>query len=278
MTQPPAFSLVSVIVPAYNEAKSIAVTLREMCAYFDRKSYDCEVIVAADGDDGTRELVKELAVREPRLRVIGHRERCGKGRGIREGIGLSQGNIIGFVDADNKSPISEFDKFERHFNDGSDVVIGSRALRESRVERYQPWYRRLGSRVFGIGMHAVVGLNDIVDTQCGFKFFRRDVAVDLFSRQRIDGYMFDVEILHLATQAGYRIVQVPIRWRDDGDSRLQLVRRNLENLRDLFRIRLARDSRDLSRRTCSETGTNAAGVITQQPLSAEGENRIVDPA
>jgi dolichyl-phosphate beta-glucosyltransferase len=87
-------------------------------------------------------------------------------------------------------------------------------------------------------MHAVVGLHDISDTQCGFKFFQRQVALDLFRRQRIDGYMYDVEILYLAEQAGYRIVQVPIRWRDDGDSRLQLFRGNLRNAVDILRLRL----------------------------------------
>jgi dolichyl-phosphate beta-glucosyltransferase len=229
-------SLVSVIVPAYNEAAIIEVTLREALAYFRAKPYDFEIIVVADGNDGTRELVGKLAVREPRIRVVGDAQRRGKGRGVREGIALAQGDIIGFIDADNKSPISEFDKFERCFEEGADVVIGSRAMRESQIDRYQVWYRRLGSKAFAVGMHAVVGLHDIADTQCGFKFFRRDAALDIFGRQRIDGYMFDVEILHIATRSAYRIAQVPVRWRDDGDSRLELVRGNLRNFKDILRI------------------------------------------
>jgi dolichyl-phosphate beta-glucosyltransferase len=233
-----AISRVGIVVPAYNEVTSIAPTLTEICAYFSAKPYDFEIVVAADGDDGTRELVREMATREPRLRVIGDRDRRGKGRGVREGVRAVRGDVIGFVDADNKTPITEFDKFESHFAAGADVVIGSRALRDSRVERPQKWYRRAGSRVFAAGMHAIVGLHAIADTQCGFKFFRRRAAEDIFGRQRIDGYMFDVEILYLASQAGYRIAQVPVRWRDDGDSRLDLVRGNLRNLRDLLRIRL----------------------------------------
>jgi len=235
-----AISLVSVVVPAYNEAKSISTTLREICAYFSNKPYAFEVIVAADGDDGTRELVKALAATDPRLTVIGSPERRGKGCGVREGVRRALGDVIGFVDADNKTPITEFDKFETQFAAGFDVVIGSRALRDSRVERRQPLHRRLGSKVFAFGMHSLVGLHQIVDTQCGFKFFRRVAADDVFGRQRIDGYMFDVEILHLASAAGYRIAQVPVRWRDDGDSRLQLVRGNLRNLADLLRIRFGR--------------------------------------
>ncbi len=235
-----AISLVSVVVPAYNEAKSIGTTLREICAYFSNKPYAFEVIVAADGDDGTREIVQALAATEPRLTVMGSPERRGKGCGVREGVRRALGDVIGFVDADNKTPITEFDKFETQFAAGFDVVIGSRALRDSRVERRQPLHRRLGSKVFAFGMHSLVGLHQIVDTQCGFKFFRRVAADDVFGRQRIDGYMFDVEILHLASAAGYRIAQVPVRWRDDGDSRLQLVRGNLRNLADLLRIRFGR--------------------------------------
>ena len=98
-------------------------------------------------------------------------------------------------------------------------------------------YRRLGSWGFGLFMHVSVGLRGIVDTQCGFKFFRGDVARELFRRQQIDGYMFDVEILYLAAQLGYRTVEVPVRWRDDGDSRLQLVAGNLRNVRDIVSIR-----------------------------------------
>jgi dolichyl-phosphate beta-glucosyltransferase len=235
-----ALSLVSVVVPAYNEARSITATLREMIRYFKSKNRDLEVIVAADGDDGTREVVTALAKGYPSISVIGTADRRGKGRGIREGVRLARGDIVGFVDADNKTPIQEFDKFVDVFARGFDIVIGSRGLPDSRVERPQPLHRRIGSKLFAFGMHALVGLDDIVDTQCGFKFFRREAAADLFSRQRIDGYMFDVEVLYLAERAGYRIAQVPVRWRDDADSRLQLVRGNLQNARDLMRVRFGR--------------------------------------
>jgi dolichyl-phosphate beta-glucosyltransferase len=235
-----ALTSVSVVVPAYNEARSIEATIGEICSYLSTKPYRFEVIVSADGNDGTRDVVRALGAADARIKVIGSEERAGKGRGVREGVRLAQGDVIGFVDADNKTPIQEFDKFEDHLAAGVDVVIGSRALRESRVERAQPMYRRIGSKVFAAGMHTVVGLSGIADTQCGFKFFRRRAALDLFGQQRIDGYMFDVEILHLATQAGYRIVEVPVRWRDDGDSRLQLVSGNVRNFLDLLRIRFGR--------------------------------------
>jgi dolichyl-phosphate beta-glucosyltransferase len=230
----------SVIVPAYNEARIITSTLANMQAYLDRQSYKYEIIVAADGTDGTRELVSTLARRDSRLAVIGSPERRGKGHGIRAAVALARGQIIGFSDADNKTPIEELDKFLPWFDRGYDLVFGSRAVDGAAIEQQQKFYRRLGSWGFGICMHLVVGLWNVADTQCGFKFYRAPVARDLFERLIIDGYMFDVDHLYLAERSGYRMREVGVRWRDDGDSRLALVSGNWRNLVDLFRIRLRR--------------------------------------
>ena len=227
---------VSVVIPAFNEVKRIAETVGEVRAYFKDKGRSCEIIVVADGDDGTREKVAAMAASDPALQVMGGPERRGKGRGVREGVLRAQGGIIGFLDADNKTPIEEYDKFESLLKKGAEVVIGSRKHASKRPENPQRWYRRAGAKVFSVAMHALVGLPDIADTQCGFKFFQRKTALDLFGRMTIDGYIFDVEILVLATKAGCRIEQVPVRWRDDGDSRLNLVMGNIRNFLDLARI------------------------------------------
>ncbi len=227
----------SVIVPAYNEAKSICRTITAMQSYLNQQLYSYEIIVSADGDDGTRELVAEIAAQDSRISVIGSAERGGKGRGIRNGVALANGQLIGFVDADYKTPIEELGKLLPWFDRGFDLVIGSRGVAESRIEMPQPLYRRLGSRAFGIAMHLIIGLWRLHDTQCGFKFFRGDVARDLFDRQQIDGYMFDVEVLHLAERSGYRIKEAGVRWHDDGDSRLDLVAGNWRNMLDILQIR-----------------------------------------
>jgi dolichyl-phosphate beta-glucosyltransferase len=229
--------LVSLVIPAYNEAQRITTTVLEAVEYFRAKALPCEIIVSADGTDGTREAAAALIAQHPQIRVMGSPQRRGKGHGIRQAVAVASGEVIGFADADNKTPITEFDQVEPLLNAGADIVIGSRALRSSRIERPQPLYRRVGSRGFALFMHAVVGLPGIVDTQCGFKFFQGEVARELFRRQQIDGYMFDVEILFIARQRGYRIEEVPVRWRDDGDSRLNLVRGNLRNVRDVLGIR-----------------------------------------
>jgi len=227
---------ITLVLPAYNEVKRIGATIQEARAYFEKRQYDYEIIVAADGDDGTRELVGEIGRSDRRIKIMGTPLRRGKGIGIRQAVMEAQGTIIGFADADNKTPIDELDKFMPRLSEGWDVVIGSRADPRSAIEQAQPLYRRCGSKAFEIIMHAVVGLNDIRDTQCGFKFFQRDAALDLFRRQRIDGYMFDVEILYLSREANYRIAQIPVRWKDDADSRLQLFRGNLRNAIDLLSI------------------------------------------
>ena len=230
----------SLVVPAYNEAGRIRQTLEAMRSHLAARGLDYEVIVAADGDDATRDIVAQMSRDDGRLSVLGGPERRGKGRGIRLGVARARGRVVGFVDADDKTPIEEMDKMLPWLEQGFDLVIGSRGLADSRVEVPQPLYRRVGSRVFGLAMHVTLGLWNVRDTQCGFKFFRGDVARDLFARQRIDGYMFDVEILHLANRSGYRIKEVGVRWRDDGDSRLELVAGNWRNLVDLLRIRVAR--------------------------------------
>jgi dolichyl-phosphate beta-glucosyltransferase len=229
----------SLILPAFNERGSIISTVEEAFRYFASRNIAAEIIVAADGNDGTREAVRDKAAGNSNLRAIGHVERSGKGRAVREAVALARGRFVGYADADNKVPFSEYDKVRPLLAEGIEVVTGSRGLAESRIERRQPLYRQIGSRGFHFFMQTVVGLPGVHDTQCGFKFFQREVALDLFRWQQVDAYMFDVEILALAHRFGYRIREVPIRWRDDGDSRLQLLSGNLRNVRDIFAIRLS---------------------------------------
>jgi dolichyl-phosphate beta-glucosyltransferase len=232
----PRFSL---IVPAFNEVATIQKTLRSVASYMRLRKYDYELIVAADGADGTREAADALADELP-VKVLGTPQRRGKGRGVREGIQLATGDIIGFLDADYKVAIDELEKLLPWFEQGYDIVIGSRVANGAQIGVSQPWYRRLGSKGFALIMRPLVGLWGIGDTQCGFKFFRANAARDIFARQRIDGYMFDVEVLSLAIRSGYRIKEIGVTWRDDGDTRLKLVSGNWKNLKDLFRIRFGK--------------------------------------
>ena len=225
------------IVPAYNEAATIARTLVAMQAYLSVQPWNWEVIVAADGADGTRERASDFIANDPRFRVIGSPQRRGKGRGVREGMLLASGEVIGFLDADYKTPVEEIEKILPLFAQGFDGVIGSRRAGDARIEVAQPMYRRAGSRVFNILMRRMMGLPDVRDTQCGFKFFTRHAARTLFSLQRIDGYMFDIEVLRLCKKLNLRISEVGVRWRDDGDSRYSPIMGTVRNFRELLRIR-----------------------------------------
>jgi dolichyl-phosphate beta-glucosyltransferase len=226
----------SLILPAFNERASIGNTVDEAFAYFRSRGIHAQIIVAADGTDGTRKLVGGMTSRYPDLDIIGHEARAGKGRGVREAVALARGRVIGYADADNKVPVADFDRIQPWLA-SFPIVIGSRALALSQIERWQPWYRRLGSKGFSHVMQTIVGVPGIGDTQCGFKFFQRDAALHLFKLQQIDGYMFDVELLALAIRLGYCIKEVPIRWRDDADSRYNLVTGTLRNLGELMKIR-----------------------------------------
>jgi dolichyl-phosphate beta-glucosyltransferase len=228
----------SLVVPAYNEVGRIAATLEAMKSFLDSRSYSWQIIVAADGVDGTREAAGAWASGDPRVSVIGSPQRAGKGRGVRQGIEISTGKTIGFVDADYKTPIEEIEKILPVIAEGFDVVIGSRKVGDSQIEKRQPLFRRAGSAAFHAVMGTLLGLSDIRDTQCGFKFFRHDAAKKIFSLQRIDGYMFDVEILRLARLLGLKIKEVGVRWRDDGDSRYSPISGTIKNARELMRIRM----------------------------------------
>lgn len=230
----------SVVIPAYNEARWIQRTLEATCRYLDHQLWDWEIIVSADGDDGTREQATAFAAGDPRIRVIGTADRGGKGRGVRNGVLAAKGQFVGFLDADYKTPISEFDKILPWLRRGFGVVVGSRRAPGARIGVPRPFYRRLGSAAFALIMRNLVGLRGVKDTQCGFKFFTREVAQCLFSLQRIDGYMFDVEVLRLARILGYRIKEVGVRWQDDGDSRYHPLGGTWTNARELIRIRRLR--------------------------------------
>ena len=233
----------SVIVPAYNEVSSIERTLDRIRQHLDAAQRPYEIIVAADGDDGTRELVGKIARTDSRVSVIGSAERGGKGRGVRNGVFRAAGHYVGFCDADYKTPIEEVEKLLPWLEQGYEVAIGSRRVDDAQIEVAQPLYRQLGSRAFGVARNILVGLGDIRDTQCGFKFFQRGAAKAIFGRQRIDGYMFDVEILYLARLLGYRVREVGVRWQDDGDSRCNAVSASVKHGFDLIKIRLTQYDR-----------------------------------
>jgi len=228
----------SLILPAYREARRLGETVQGARAFLERHVPAYEIVLAVDGGGETLAVAQAEAAGDPRIVVLATSERRGKGRAIREAVARARGQVIGFMDADGKVPFAEIAAALPWLDEGWDLVIGSRRAEGARVESPRPLHRRLGSRGFQAAVWLLMpSLHGLSDTQCGFKFFRADVARALFARQRVDGYMFDVEVLLLAAAAGHRLKQVGLRWHDDGDSRLDLLAGNWRNLVDLLRIR-----------------------------------------
>ena len=226
----------SLVVPAYKEAAKLAATLDAIVSHLQRRPGAFEIIVAVDGVDASSQEAERRARADPRIVVVGSPVRRGKGRAVREGIALARGRLIGYLDADGKVPVEELDKLLEPFEEEWDVAVGSRALRESRVAGRRPWHRRVGSAVFGVLVRRCFGLRNVHDTQCGMKIFRAEVARELFARQVVDGYLFDLEVLLLAAANGYRVREVAVRWHDDGDSRFDVLTGGPRILVDLVRI------------------------------------------
>jgi dolichyl-phosphate beta-glucosyltransferase len=234
----------SLVFPAYREGQRLAETVAAARAFLEQHVPDWEIVLAVDGGGDTLAIAEAEAVRDERVSVVATVERRGKGRAVREAMARARGQAAGFMDADGKVPFDEITPALAALDQGFDLVVGSRRAAGARVETPRPLHRRWGSRGFQAALWLLLpALRGVPDTQCGFKFFRREVAQDLFARQRVDGYMFDVELLLLARRAGYRIKQIGLRWRDDGDSRLDLVSGNWRNLIDLLRIAAGRNVR-----------------------------------
>lgn len=228
----------SLIIPAYNEKVRLPITLGHMRDYFRHQPYRVEYIVVDDGSqDGTAQVAEAMADQLPSLKVLVNAPNRGKGYSVRRGVAASSGRIIGYVDADDKTPIEEIEKMLPLLEEGYDLAYGSRGSATSMIEVKQPLYRQWGSKMFGVIMHGVVGLHGVIDTQCGFKFFKRDAAIRLFEAQKIDRHLFDVEILCLAQRWGYRMKEQPIRWRNDPDSRLKVFSHSFIIMFDLLKIR-----------------------------------------
>jgi dolichyl-phosphate beta-glucosyltransferase len=240
----------TLVLPAYNEAKRIGPALDELFGYLDAPAQEgvhprIDVLVVDDGStDGTADLV--AARSEGAGPVDGDRVRlsllranhAGKGSAVRSGMLTATGDLVVFADADMATPPSELPKLVAAL-ENADVALGSRIQPDgSDMRATQPRYRRLlGALFHQLASLWVVG--DVKDTQCGFKGFTREAAQDLFSRQKVTSIVFDVELIHLARRRGYRIAIVPIRWEDVRGSRMRPgAALALRVAWDLFRIPL----------------------------------------
>ncbi|MCL4797005.1 MAG: glycosyltransferase family 2 protein [Bryobacteraceae bacterium] len=237
----------SILIPAFNEQQRLPATLKTVASYLDaRAPAFAEVLVVNDGSrDGTADVVRGFAAADARFVLLENPGNRGKGYAVRHGMQKARGEWVLFTDADLSAPIEELDKLwsavERQ---GGDGAIGSRALDRSLIGVHQSFFRETSGKFFNLVMRMITGL-PYRDTQCGFKLFSRAAAQAVCSRQRIEGFGFDVEILYIAQKHGFRIIEVPVRWNNVEGTKVSLwnglqafldpleVRRN--DLRGLYR-------------------------------------------
>ncbi len=229
-----AAPFLSIVIPAYNEEYRLPKTLEQVYAFLKKQSYTSEVLVVENGSqDRTFEVAQAFAQQHPLVSVIKEQQR-GKGLAVRRGILQTHGEYRFMCDADLSMPVDEINSFLPPALPNADIVIGSREA-PGAVRYNEPQYRHLGGRAVNtmIRLLALPGLND---TQCGFKCFRAPVAEELFRLQTLTGWAFDVELLYLARLRGYSIVELPIHWYFNPESKLNVFQDAIKMGMDILTI------------------------------------------
>ena len=226
----------SIIIPAHNEERRLPRSLEKIVAFLEKQDYQAEVIVVDNGSrDNTSGVVEGFMARYPFISLI-REERRGKGLAVKLGMLAARGEYLFLCDADLSMPIEEVAKFLPPQLEDYDVAIASREVEGAR--RYgEPPHRHLMGRVFNLIVR-LLAVRGFQDTQCGFKCFRREVARDIFSRQTMEGWGFDVEVLFIAQKRGYRIVEVPINWYYMANSRVRPIRDSIRMFREVLQVRI----------------------------------------
>ncbi len=225
----------SLVVPAYNEQGRLPATLVKLKAFLENEPPHYEVIVVDDGSqDGTVAVVEEAMAGFPELRLLKEPHR-GKGHAVRKGMLAAKGQYVMFCDADFSMPVEEVVKFSRTLEKGYQVAIGSREVKGAR-RIDEPWHRHLMGRVFNL-LVRVLAMPGLQDTQCGFKAFTWEATQEIFGRQVIDGFGFDVEVLYIARKLGMPITEVPINWYYSPSSRVDPIKDTLRMINDVLQVR-----------------------------------------
>jgi glycosyltransferase involved in cell wall biosynthesis len=229
----------SIVIPAFNEASRLPETLRKIEEFLNAGGWAYhEILVVDDGStDSTAQLADQFAAANPSIRVLRNPGNRGKGYSVRHGMREAKGEWCLFSDADLSAPIEELDKlWNAVASTSAEIAIGSRAIDRSLIGIHQPGIRENAGKFFNWVMRRTIGLN-ISDTQCGFKLFRSDAARAIFSRQLLERFGFDVEILYIGHQLGYRIAEIPVRWNHVEGSKVGMFT-GLRAFEELAEIRL----------------------------------------
>jgi dolichyl-phosphate beta-glucosyltransferase len=227
----------SIVIPAYNEAKSLPLTLIDAERHLSKVEYSWEMLVVNDGSkDDTAEVVRRFSGLIRNLRLVDNAENHGKGWVVRQGMLEAKGNWRLFMDADNATSVDQVNRMMPYFKEGYDIIIGSREAEGSKLVPPQPWYKRILGRVGNLIIQMLV-LPGLKDTQCGFKCFSEEAAERIFKRTRIDRWSFDVETLVLGKMMGYKIKEIPVTWVNNIVSRVKLSS-YIKSLWEVLKLRI----------------------------------------
>ncbi len=231
MTQP----FLSIVIPAHNEANRLPKTIDEVLAFLSEQSFSSEVIIVENASsDDTYQIGKAYSDKFPDIVKVLHEDLPGKGRAVHTGMTLAKGKYRFFADADLSMPPAEILKFIPPHVDVP-IAIASREA-PGAVRFNEPFYRHFTGRVFNTLIRTLV-LPALHDTQCGFKMFREDAVENIFSRQTMMGWSFDVELLYIASRKDYPILEIPIPWYFNAESKVNILRDSTRMFRDLLKIR-----------------------------------------
>lgn len=226
----------SIIIPAHNEERRLPDTLEQAFVFLQDQDYQAEVLVVENGSqDRTLEIARDFAASHPDFRVLQEPQR-GKGLAVRSGMLAANGAYRFMCDADFSMPINQLNRFLPPNLTNFDIAIASREA-PGAIRYNEPAYRHLVGRMFNL-LIRVLALHGFHDTQCGFKCWTARAAESLFARQTLTGWAFDVEILYIARKWGYKIVELPVPWYFNPDSKVNVLRDSYQMAVDLLRIRL----------------------------------------
>jgi len=228
---------ISIVIPAYNEAQRLPNCLSQLISYCQNSSRQYEIIVVDEGsNDNTSEVANQSVSKCNFLKIFRLEENLGKGNAVKYGLLKARGKIALFMDADASTPASEIERNLHYFDEGYDIVVGSRVLKDKDSHLKMRWHRKLMGKIFNFCVRSLLAIK-IRDTQCGFKMMKKETIEPIFSKMKIEGYGFDLELLFLAKQLGFNIKEAPISWHHVDGSKVNLIRDSLKMFVNIIQIR-----------------------------------------
>lgn len=226
------FNEISVIIPVYRDEERLKKSLPTIVRYLTDNFKRFEIIITLDPPKGSTDKVAKDIYKDTIL--IENKKRMGKGYSVKRGMLAARYDPVLFLDADLSTPIEETEILIPHLKDNH-IIIGSRNLKESKIKKRQPLLRSTLGNIFPFFVQTLI-IRDIKDTQCGFKMFRKETIQPIFSRQNIDGFAFDAELLLIAKKLGYKIKEIPVEWTNSDDSRVNVFKDSIRMAIEVTKI------------------------------------------